>query len=122
MRKGMAVALLALAGALPMAAGATAVAAAPGAPAANEVAMTIVIKDHKFTPAELKVPAGKTIVLTIDNRDSTPEEFDSPDLKIEKVVPGGTTAKVRFGPLKAGSFAFVGEFNQKTARGVVKVE
>ena len=123
MRRGVAVAGLMLAGfALPMAAGTTGAGAAAASTAATEVAMTVVIKDHKFTPAELKVPAGKTIVLTIDNRDATPEEFDAPDLKIEKVIAGGTAAKVRFGPLKAGSYAFVGEFNDKTARGVVKVE
>ena len=126
MRKSVAVAWLVLASAaLTSAPGVTptaALAASPAAPASNEVAVTLVIKDHKFMPAELKVPAGKTIVLTIDNRDATPEEFDSGDLKIEKVIPGGTTAKVRFGPLKAGSYAFVGEFNDKTARGVVKVE
>ena len=123
MRKGMAVAMFALAGlALPLAAATTGAAAGAAPTAANEVAVTIVIKDHKFTPAELKVPAGKTVVLTIDNRDPTPEEFEAPDLKIEKIVPGGTTAKIRFGPLKAGSYAFVGEFNDKTARGKVTVE
>src|SRR6185437_13811086 len=123
MRKIVAVAWLVLASAaLTSAPGVTPTAALAASPAANEVAVTVVIKDHKFMPAELKVPAGKTIVLTIDNRDATLEEFDSGDLKIEKVIPGGTTAKVRFGPLKAGSYAFVGEFNDKTARGVVKVE
>ena len=122
MRKSVAVAWLVLASAALTSAPGVTLTAALAASAANEVAMTVVIKDHKFTPAELKVPAGKTIVLTIDNRDATPAEFDSGDLKIEKVIPGGTTAKVRFGPLKAGSYAFVGEFNDKTARGVVKVE
>ena len=37
---------------------------------------TIVIKDHKFEPAELKLPADKWIVLTVDNQDATPEEFE----------------------------------------------
>src|SRR3954470_8751447 len=122
MRNGMAAAWLASAAALLLLAPVAPHAIAASATASNEVALTIVIKDHKFSPAELKVPAGKTIVLTIDNRDPTPEEFEAPDLKIEKVVPGGTSAKVRMGPLKAGSYAFVGEFNDRTARGVVKVE
>jgi plastocyanin len=122
MRHGMAVAWFASATALLLLAPVTPPAVAASATASNEVALTIVIKDHKFTPAELKVPAGKTIVLTVDNRDATPEEFESTALKIEKIVPGGTSAKVRFGPLKAGSYAFVGDFNDKTARGKLIVE
>ena len=84
--------------------------------------MTIVIKDHKFEPAELKVPAGKVVELTVDNQDPTPEEFESATLKVEKVIPGGSKAKVRFGPLKADAYLFIGEFNQETARGVVTAE
>ena len=121
MRYGIAVAWFV--SAIALLAPVTSRAVAASATASNEVALTIVIKDHKFTPAELKVPAGKTIVLTVDNRDATPEEFESTALKIEKIVPGGTSAKVRFGPLKAGSsYAFVGDFNDKTARGKVTVE
>ena len=90
-----------------------------GAPAA---AADLVIKDHVFTPTEIKVPAGKIVELIVDNQDVTPEEFESPALKVEKVIPGKSTGKVRFGPLAAGSYLFIGEFNQKTARGVVTAE
>ena len=83
---------------------------------------TIVIKDHKFEPAELKLPADKWIVLTVDNQDTTPEEFESSELKVEKVIPGGSKGVVRFGPLTAGRYPFFGEFNQATAQGAVVVE
>jgi hypothetical protein len=85
-------------------------------------AMTITIKNHKFEPAELKVPANKRISLTVINDDPTPEEFESHSLKVEKVIPGKSKATVQFGPLKAGKYKFEGEFNSKTAQGAVIVE
>src|SRR5262245_31348704 len=83
---------------------------------------TIVIKDHKFVPAELRVPAGKRVTLTVDNQDPTPEEFESKTLRVEKVVPGGSKGVVRFGPLVAGEYGFFGEFNEATAQGKVIAE
>jgi plastocyanin domain-containing protein len=89
---------------------------------AENLGATVVIKDHVFDPMEIKVPAGATVELTIDNRDPTPEEFESADLGVEKVIPGNSSGKVRFGPLEAGTYLFIGEFNQRTARGVVTAE
>jgi plastocyanin len=84
--------------------------------------LSITIKDHKFEPAELKVPAKKRVTLTVINSDSTPEEFESKKLKVEKVIPGKSKAVVRFGPLEAGRYEFVGEFHEDTAKGVVIAE
>lgn len=99
---------------------ALAVALSPGARAQEN--LTVTIKEHRFEPAELRVPAGKRITLTVVNDDATPEEFESHVLKVEKVIPGKTKAVVRFGPLKAGRYEFEGEFNPKTAKGVVIAE
>ena len=85
-------------------------------------ALTVTIKNHKFEPAELKVPANKRISLTVVNDDATPEEFESHALKVEKVIPGKSKATVQFGPLKPGKYKFEGEFNSKTAQGVVIAE
>ena len=90
--------------------------------AEDPVALTVVIKDHVFDPQELKVPAGKVVELTVDNQDPTPEEFESPTLRVEKIIPGNSKGKVRFGPLTADSYLFFGDFNQATARGVVTAE
>ena len=51
-------------------------------------AYVITITDHTFSPAELMVPANVKVKLTIENKDSTPEEFESYDLNREKVVAG----------------------------------
>lgn len=82
----------------------------------------LTIKDHRFTPAELKVPANKRIAITVINDDATPEEFESHPMKAEKVIPGKSKATVRVGPLKPGKYPFVGEFNESTAKGVLIAE
>lgn len=85
--------------------------------------LSITIKDHKFEPAELKVPAKKRITLTVINSDATPEEFESKKLKVEKVIPGKSKGVVRFGPLEPGRYEFIGEFHEDSgAKGVVIAE
>lgn len=78
---------------------------------------TIVIKDHKFTPDVVEVPADTKVKLIVDNQDATPEEFESHDFKREKIIQGKTKATIAVGPLKAGEYKFFGEFNEKTAQG-----
>lgn len=81
--------------------------------------VTLTIRDHRFLPAELRVPAGKKIKIVIDNQDSTPEEFESHELNREKVIPPKSKVPVYVGPLEPGRYPFVGEFNAQTAKGVV---
>jgi plastocyanin domain-containing protein len=83
---------------------------------------TITIKNHRFTPAEIKVPANKRVQLTVVNDDPTPEEFESREMKVEKVIPGKSKGVVRIGPLQPGRYPFFGEFNEATAKGVVIAE
>jgi plastocyanin len=90
--------------------------------AADEVEVTISIKDHRFDPAEVKVPAGKAIKLTVKNLDASAEEFESKPLKVEKVIAGKGTAVIRLKPLTKGSYKFFGEYNEKTAQGVLIAE
>ncbi|MEJ2346304.1 MAG: cupredoxin domain-containing protein [Gammaproteobacteria bacterium] len=77
----------------------------------------LVIKNHRFEPAELRVPAGKRVKLVIHNQDATAEEFESHDLRREKIIPGNTKASVWVGPLPAGEYGFFGEFHEDTAQG-----
>ncbi len=84
--------------------------------------LTLTLKDHHFTPAELKVKANTRVMITVVNNDATPEEFESKALKIEKVIPGKSKGIVRVGPLKPGRYPFVGEYHEDTAKGVVIAE
>ena len=86
---------------------------------AADTAFTLAIENHRFQPAELVVPAGQKIKLVVLNRDATPEEFESHALNREKVIAGKSSATIWIGPLKPGRYPFVGEFNEKTARGVI---
>jgi plastocyanin len=82
----------------------------------------LVIRNHKFEPAEIRVPAGKRVSIYVSNEDATPEEFDSTALKVEKVIPGKSKGLVRIGPLDPGRYEFIGEFHADTAKGVVIAE
>ena len=83
---------------------------------------SLIIRDHRFEPAELRVPANKKVKIIIDNQDATAEEFDSHALNREKVIPPKSKAPLFIGPLAPGRYPFIGEFNQKTAKGVVIAE
>jgi hypothetical protein len=89
----------------------------PAASRAAEPEFTLVIQDHRFSPTELTVPAGQKVRLVVENRDPTPEEFESYPLNREKVVPGNGRIVVFVGPLEPGKYEFFGEFNAATARG-----
>jgi plastocyanin len=95
-----------------------------GAPVANALAQEfdLVIRNHKFEPEEIRVPAGKRVSVYVTNEDTTPEEFDSSALKVEKVIAGRSKALVRIGPLDAGRYEFMGEFHAETAKGAVIAE
>ena len=82
----------------------------------------VTIKDHRFTPVEIKVPANQRVVITVINDDATAEEFDSGALKVEKVIAGKSKGTVRIGPLKPGRYPFIGEYNEATAKGTVVAE
>ena len=77
------------------------------------------IRNHKFEPAELTVPAGQKVRLLVENHDATPEEFESNELNREKIVTGNGTITVLLGPLDQGRYPFFGDFHQETAQGVL---
>lgn len=82
--------------------------------AADDASFELSLKEHKFTPAELTVPADRRLKLTIKNLDTTPAEFESHAFKAEKVVPGGGEVSVYIGPLKAGTYGFFDDFHGQT--------
>jgi heme/copper-type cytochrome/quinol oxidase subunit 2 len=91
---------------------------APGlAHAADPV--TLSLKDHQFTPREITVPAGERIRVAVENADSTPAEFESSDLRIEKIVTAGGRITVFIGPLKPGTYKFFDDYHPDVATGTV---
>jgi plastocyanin len=87
--------------------------------AADEPEFKLTIHDHRFSPAELVIPANTRIKLVVDNQDATAEEFESHQLDREKIVTGNASVNVSIGPLRPGRYAYFGDFHQATAQGML---
>jgi uncharacterized protein (DUF58 family) len=105
-----------------LAAGLVVLALAATAASAPAQDLTITIKDHKFQPAELRVPAKKRFTVYVVNDDPTPEEFESTSMKVEKIIAAKSKGVIRLGPLDPGRYEFFGDFNQATAQGIMIAE
>lgn len=90
------------------------------ADAQTEVALTI--ENHRIQPEEIRVTARTPFVLVIANQDTGPEEFESYDLRIEKVIPAGKTVRLKMPALTPGTYGFVGEYHAQTAKGRIVAE
>jgi len=85
--------------------------------AADLPTFRLVTQDGRFHPDTVVVPAGVRFRLQVTNKGPGPEEFESRELRKEKVLAEGVTRTVVFAPLRPGSYPFFGEFHPDTARG-----
>jgi len=92
---------------------------ARAAPPAAPIVLTI--KGHRFTPSEITAPAGQRFSIQVRNLDDAPEEFESYDFKVEKIIVPHGVITVSVGPLKPGPYKFFGEYNAATAQAVLRV-
>jgi len=81
--------------------------------------ITLTIKDHRFTPEQVTAPAGERFQIEVANQDATPSEFESSELRVEKIVVGGGRISVMAGPLKPGSYKFFDDYHPDTAIGTL---
>ena len=81
--------------------------------------VTIVLKDHRYTPDVITVPAGQKIRIDITNRDATTDDFESADMHVDRDLKPHEHAVFSIGPLKPGHYAFTGELYAATAHGEV---
>ena len=89
---------------------------------AQEVTLQIRIKDHRFEPKELKAPADRPLTLRVINADQGPEEFESKDLRVERVIGANAESLFKLRPLKPGRYQFFGEYHDDTAQGSLLIE
>ena len=82
----------------------------------------IKIKNHRFEPDLINVLANTKFKIIVENLDNTIEEFESDDLKKEKLIGAGKKITLQISPLKAGEYKFYGDFHQKTAQGKIIVK
>jgi heme/copper-type cytochrome/quinol oxidase subunit 2 len=82
------------------------------APAFAQQALSVTIKNKHFSPATLHAPANKPLRITVHNADSVAAEFESRTLRVEKIVPPGSTVAINVKPLVPGKYSFFDDFNQ----------
>ncbi len=82
----------------------------------------LVLDQHRFSLAELRVKANAPFVLVITNKDKDDAEFEISSLRIEKVIPGGKTLQLKMPALKPGTYEFIDDFHEKTAHGRIIAE
>ena len=92
------------------------------ASAADVSSHTLTLKNHRYQPGELHVPANTRIKLELINQDPSPEEFESDDFPAEKIVMPNSRTSLFIGPFKPGRYRFYGDFHQPTAQGVLVAE
>lgn len=90
---------------------------------ADEIATyDLTLEGTTFSPAELRVPAGKPFVIKFNNTNAAPAELESIDLKVEKIAPPNSTIMVRVLSPDAGTYTFVDEFQEDVAKGTIVAE
>lgn len=91
-------------------------------PALADAPIVVHLKNHKFSPATIKVKANQPAMILLFNDDNSADEFNSSSLKIEKVVPGHDKGNIRLRALAPGKYPFMGEYHAATAQGIVIAE
>jgi hypothetical protein len=75
----------------------------------------------QFQPSQVSAPADKPISFRVKNLDAKAMEFESPSLRVEKVVAAGSEGVINVRALKPGRYEFYDDFNDK-ARGALTVQ
>ncbi len=77
----------------------------------------LLIKGGRLYPETLEVPANTRFRLELKNEGPGAAEFESVELKKEKVLAPGVTSSLVFFPLQPGTYKFFDEFHPDTAQG-----
>jgi len=83
-------------------------------PALADDPLHLAIRDHKFVPERLEVPAGVKFKILVKNEGDAASEFESFELNREKVVNAGQEITVFLGPLEPGEYQIIDDFHQET--------
>lgn len=87
---------------------------AEAAKAAAPLTFAISIRDGRFKPDRLEVPARTRLRLEISNEGPGPLEFENPEMHVEKVLAAGARSVILLPGLPPGEHSFVDEFNPIT--------
>jgi hypothetical protein len=79
----------------------------------------LVAHDGAFEPLKIEVPAGKRFKIEISNEGKGPMEFESRDLKQEKVLASGAKSSVVISGLKPGTYVFFDDYHPDAPQGQI---
>ncbi|TCV79190.1 cupredoxin domain-containing protein [Sulfurirhabdus autotrophica] len=92
------------------------------ASASDLLTYTVTAKDGQLVPNTLNVPAGVRFKIVVRNQGRDAIEFESLQLRKEKVLAPGAESFVVIAPLKPGKYEFFDEFHPDTSRGHIIVK
>ena len=81
---------------------------------AQDTTLQLTVENGQFSPAELRAPANKALVIVIKNNGAKAMEFESVSLRVEKVVAAKSQGSVRVRALAPGRYEFFDDFNKST--------
>ena len=84
--------------------------------AADLLTLTVTARNGQLIPATLHVPAGVRFKIVVRNDGRDAIEFESQQLRKEKVLAPGAESFVVIAPLKPGEYEFFDEFHPNTGR------
>jgi hypothetical protein len=90
--------------------------------ASSDPKYSIEFHDGSVAPLRIEVPANQRFKVELRNTGSTPAEFESHELHIEKVVVPKTTSAVVIRALSPGQYKFFDDFHSKAPKGVFVVK
>ena len=88
--------------------------AGPHVASAQDTTLQITVENGQFSPAELRAPANKPLVIVIKNNGAKAMEFEGVSLRVEKIVAAKSQASVRVRALAPGRYEFFDDFNKST--------
>jgi hypothetical protein len=77
----------------------------------EEPVFSIVFADGKMEPLRLEVPANTRFRLELHNNGAAPAEFESTELRKEKVIAPNSTTILVFKTLDPGEYKFFDDFH-----------
>ncbi|MBI5120272.1 MAG: cupredoxin domain-containing protein [Rhodospirillales bacterium] len=80
------------------------------------------MKDGVMTPLKVEAAAGKPFKIEITNSGKSPVEFESLELRKEKVLAPGGSGSVVFRKLSPGTYVFFDEFHPDSPKGTLEVK
>ncbi|OBU27298.1 cupredoxin domain-containing protein [Photobacterium kishitanii] len=87
--------------------------------AAEKFTVHLQIKNGDLIPAVLEVPTKKIIRIKISNIGNQPAEFESTQLRKEKVLAPGASSVVVIAPLRQGTYTFFDDFHLDHPKGKI---